>query len=61
MNEDILREKLLTFRAKYGMTQMEFAKAAGMSHTTIIKLENGKKITQLSMAKINLFIENYEG
>ena len=53
------KNKLLMFRAKYGITQHEFAKMCKLSHTTVNKLENEKPVAEITLAKVNSFIDNY--
>jgi DNA-binding XRE family transcriptional regulator len=51
--EKNLADKIVDFRGKYNLTQVDFAKMCKVSHTTIIHIENSKiKPTRLTKAKI---------
>lgn len=52
-----LKEKILRYRAKNGLTQQEFADKCGISRYTIIAAENNDKISAISETKIKLVIE----
>lgn len=56
-----LGERIIKYRAKHNMTQVEFAKKAGLSTQTIYliesELQNPKKIT---IAKIEMILEEEE-
>lgn len=53
-----LKEKIVAFRGRHNLTQVELAKMCKVSHTTIIHIENGKiKPTKLTQAKILAIID----
>ena len=48
-----LKDKIVRYRAKYNLTQQEFADKCKVSFTTINKIENNKaSISKLTYAKI---------
>ena len=57
-----LGERIIRYRAKHNMTQVQFANKAGLSTQTIYliesELQRPKKIT---VAKINLLLDEDEG
>lgn len=61
---DVLREKVLRYRAKYNLNQEEFAQLCGLTRVTICTLESGRyrggkqsELSKLSKAKISLVLE----
>lgn len=56
-----LSEKIVDFRAKYDLSQSEFAKMAKVSTQTIYNIENGyQEPSRLTEAKIKRVIEERE-
>jgi putative transcriptional regulator len=45
-----MRTRLKEFRAKYGLTQEDLARRAGVRRETILFIENGKTIPSLQLA-----------
>lgn len=56
-----LRESVIMYRAKYNMTQKEFAAHAGIGTTTLVSLENGIKVSKVSEAKVKLALADKTG
>lgn len=54
-------EKMIAFRAKWGLSYDRLARLARIGKATLIKAENGKKISNLTRGKIELFMEDFEG
>lgn len=52
-----MEEKIIEYRARHNMSQVEFAKLVGVDRATIIRAENGKGISKLTEAKIKMAIE----
>jgi len=48
--EPDMRTKLKEFRARYGLTQEDLARRAGVRRETILFIENGKSIPSLQLA-----------
>jgi DNA-binding XRE family transcriptional regulator len=51
-----MKERLLAYRKKYGLSQVELAKLCGISPTTIVRIENGGKPSLIVEGKINKII-----
>ena len=57
-----LGERIIMYRAKRDMTQVEFAKKAGLSTQTIYLIESDlQKPKKITVAKINLLLNEDEG
>ncbi len=50
MTELVMRTRIKEFRARYGMTQEDLAKAVGVRRETIGFMENGKYNPSLKLA-----------
>lgn len=55
-----LREIMLAFRARYGMSQRKLAELCKLSYVTIFYIEKGNNCTDLTRYKIIQTIEEYE-
>lgn len=57
-----LKRQIMLYRAKCGLSQRAFAAKAGISETTLRKIEtsNTNKITRLTRAKIELAMAEEE-
>ena len=55
-----LAKKMIAYRAKHNTTQKELAKLCGVSEVTIINAERGKKLTNLTVGKIELVVNESE-
>lgn len=55
-----LSQDILEYRARHNMTQIQFAKAIGMSPTTIRKIEAGGKVRPYTAAKIRVRMEEHD-
>lgn len=51
-----MKERLLRFREKHGLSQIALAKMIGISPTTIVRLEKGGKPSTIVEGKINKII-----
>lgn len=56
-----MEEKIIEYRARHNMSQVEFAKLVGVDRATIIRAENGKGISKLTLAKIKMLLEKEDG
>lgn len=58
-----LRKRIIMYRAKHNMSQVQFAKHAGISEATLVYIETGKKkkLSRLVEAKIQLALEDENG
>lgn len=53
-----LSERIIEYRARHSMTQIEFAKKCQVSTQTISNIENGRALpSRLTQAKIELTLE----
>lgn len=48
-----LSERIIEYRAREDISQEKFAARVGVGRSTIIKAENGRRISRLNEAKIN--------
>jgi len=56
-----LIDKLIDFRARYNLSQIEAAKVIGVSIDLIQRIERGKKtIKPVTMRRVEIFIDEYE-
>lgn len=51
-----LAKAIIRYRATHGMNQEEFAKKVGVDRVVISKAENGKAISKVTAAKIEIAI-----
>lgn len=51
-----MKERILQYRKEHGLSQVELAKLCGISPTTIVRIENGKKYSVIVEGKINKVI-----
>lgn len=56
-----LRESIITYQAKFNMTQKEFATHAGIGTTTLTTLLAGGKVSKVSEAKVKLALADSTG
>jgi DNA-binding XRE family transcriptional regulator len=53
-----LQDRIVTYRAKNGISQTEFAKLCGVSYQTINSIENGRQDpSRITKKKIELVLE----
>lgn len=55
-----LSDRIIEYRAREDISQAEFASRAKVDRTTIIKAENGGKVTRLTAAKIKRVLTEKE-
>ena len=53
-----MKERILKYRKEHGLSQVDLAKLCGISPTTIVRIENGKKCNIITEGKINKVIGN---
>ena len=59
MNDNDFSEKILNYRAKYNLSQLEMAKLCNLTVQTIYNIENGvQNPSKLTKQKILRIIEN---
>ena len=56
-----LRTRVLRFRAATGLSGRDFGKACGVHPNTIVHLETGGKIRQVTAEKIKAYLEANNG
>lgn len=52
-----LSERIIEYRAKHNLSQSEFAAKVGVGRDIIGRAENGRKVSRLTEAKINLVLK----
>ena len=52
-----LSEKIIEYRARNDLSQSEFAAKVGVGRDIIGRAENGRKVSRLTEAKINLVLK----
>lgn len=55
-----LAEKMIDYRAKHKISSMELAKRIGLTQTTVLRIENGKKCRAVTEKRILNVIEKGE-
>ena len=53
-----MKDRILNYRKEHGLSQVDLAKKCGISPTTIVRIENGKKCNIITEGKINKVIGN---
>jgi len=53
-----MKDRILKYRKEHGLSQVDLAKLCGISPTTIVRIENGKKCNIITEGKINKVIGN---
>lgn len=56
-----IKTRVLRFRGATGMSQVEMARACGVHPNTILKIERGGHIRQVTEEKIKAFLEANNG
>ena len=57
ISDEELVTKIVMYRVEHNLTQKEFAKKVGITQATLSLIENKKKTTNVTKAKILLYIE----
>lgn len=60
MEEKTLKEQLIAFREKWGVSQKEIAEGINGAISTISLIESGKEFSKKTQQKIKDFMANYE-
>lgn len=55
-----LSERVLRYRARHEVSQADLAKEMGISNHTLRAIESGKRVTNLSRAKVEVWLDEHD-
>lgn len=55
MNE--LSKRIINYRANHNLSQKDLADICGLDRTTIVKAESGRSVSKITIAKIEMAIQ----